>query len=73
MLTTTMTMTESSETNTEQKIKQKNVGGDGASQFNCGQNNLNEVDAPIDVEACGTLSVEVLDDLIGGMNARTPE
>ena len=29
-------------TNTEQKIKQRNVGGDGSSQFNCGQNNIGE-------------------------------
>ena len=50
-------------TDTEQKIKQKNVGGDGASQFNCAQNNIGEESAAtIDVDACGTLSVEVLED-----------
>jgi hypothetical protein len=52
---------DSSETNTEQSIKQKNVGGEGSSQFNCGQNNINEEASPIDVDLCGTLSVEVLE------------
>ena len=54
---------DSSETNTEQSIKQKNVGGDGSSQFNCGQNNINEEASPIDVDLCGTLSVEVLEEI----------
>ena len=54
---------DSSETNTEQEIKQKNVGGEGSSQFNCGQNNINEEASPIDVDLCGTLSVEVLEEI----------
>ena len=54
---------DSSETNTEQSIKQKNVGGEGSSQFNCGQNNINEEASPIDVDLCGTLSVEVLEEI----------
>jgi hypothetical protein len=50
-------------TDTEQKIKQKNVGGDGSSQFNCAQNNIGEESAvEIDVDACGTLDVSVLED-----------
>jgi hypothetical protein len=58
---------DSSETNTEQSIKQKNVGGEGSSQFNCGQNNIDSEEAEdgllsIDVDACGTLSVEALAD-----------
>jgi hypothetical protein len=58
---------DSSETNTEQSIKQKNFGGEGSSQFNCGQNNIDSEAAEdgllgIDVDACGTLSVEALAD-----------
>jgi hypothetical protein len=50
---------DSSETNTEQSIKQKNEGGVGSSQFNCGQNNINEAASPIDVDLCGTLDIGV--------------
>ena len=51
---------DSSETNTEQKIKQKNVGGDGASQFNCAQNNIGGESAPeADVDLCGTLTIDI--------------
>ena len=51
---------DSSETNTEQSIKQKNEGGVGSSQFNCGQNNIGEASAAtIDVDLCGTLDIGV--------------
>ena len=47
-------------TNTEQKIKQRNVGGDGSSQFNCGQNNIGEESALIaDIDLCGTAEVDI--------------
>ena len=59
---------DSSETNTEQSIKQKNVGGDGSSQFNCAENNINEEASPIDVDLCGTLSVEVLEEIAALQN-----
>jgi hypothetical protein len=53
-------------TDTEQKIKQKNVGGEGASQFNCAQNNIGEESAvEIDVDACGTIDVSVLEEILG--------
>ena len=54
-------------TDTEQKIKQKNVGGDGSTQFNCAQNNIGgeESLADVDVDACGTIDVDLLTDLIG--------
>ena len=63
---------DSSETNTEQSIKQKNVGGVGSSQFNCGQNNINPAQAEdglleADIDACGTIDVSVLSDLIGAV------
>jgi hypothetical protein len=55
-------------TNTEQSIKQKNVGGDDSSQFNCAQNNIGEeADLAADIDACGTIDVEVLSDLIGAV------
>jgi outer membrane lipoprotein SlyB len=65
--TTAAVYADESETNTEQSIKQKNVGDDGSSQFNCGQNNIDSEEAEdgllsIDVDACGTLSVEALAD-----------
>ena len=47
-------------TNTEQKIKQRNVGGDGSSQFNCGQNNIGEESAlTADIDLCGTAEVDI--------------
>jgi hypothetical protein len=50
-------------TDTEQKIKQKNVGGDGSSQFNCAENNIGEESAAeIDVNLCGTADISVLED-----------
>jgi hypothetical protein len=65
--TTAIVYADESETNTEQEIKQKNVGGEGSTQFNCGQNNIDSEAAEdgllgIDVDACGTLSVEALAD-----------
>ena len=56
---------DSSETNTEQKIKQKNVGGDGSTNFNCADNDINS--GEIDAQICGTLSIEVLEDLVAAM------
>jgi hypothetical protein len=55
---------DSSETNTEQSIKQKNLGGDGSSQFNCGENNIDSAEdglVGLDIDLCGTLDVGVLD------------
>jgi hypothetical protein len=51
-----------SETNTEQKIKQKNVGGDGSTNFNCADNDINS--GLIDAQVCGTVDVEVLDAIL---------
>ena len=63
---------DSSETNTEQKIKQKNVGGDNSEQFNCAQNNLNPTPAEdglveADVDACGTIDISVLEEILGAV------
>jgi hypothetical protein len=58
--TTTAVYADESETNTEQKIKQKNVGGDDSSQFNCAQNNIGGESAPeADVDLCGTLTIDI--------------
>ena len=60
---------DSSETNTEQSIKQKNEGGVGSSQFNCAENNIGEASAAtIDVDLCGTAAIDIAD-LIGDMAA----
>ena len=49
---------DNSETNTEQRIKQKNVGSGESTNFNCGDNDINSVsEARIDVDACGTLEI----------------
>jgi hypothetical protein len=65
--TTAIVYADESETNTEQEIKQKNVGSGESTQFNCGQNNIDSEAAEdgllgIDVDACGTLSVDALAD-----------
>jgi hypothetical protein len=47
-------------THIEQKIKQRNVRGDGSSQFNCGQNNIGEESALTeDIDLCGTAEVDI--------------
>jgi hypothetical protein len=60
---------DSSETNTEQKIKQKNFGGDGSTNFNCAENNIDGATEDglledIDVQLCGTVDVGVLDGIV---------
>ena len=57
---------DSSETNTEQKIKQKNVGSDASTNVNCADNDISGATEdgllpPIDAQVCGTLDVGVLD------------
>ena len=57
---------DSSETNTEQSIKQKNSGGDGSTNVNCARNDISGASEdgllpPIDAQVCGTLDVGVLD------------
>jgi hypothetical protein len=54
---------DSSETNTEQSIKQKNSGGDGSTNINCADNDLNSP-AEDDVQVCGTLGIGVLDGMV---------
>src|SRR5918995_4142796 len=43
-----------SETNTEQKLKQENVGSGESTNFNCGENSIDSV---IDIQACGTIEI----------------
>jgi hypothetical protein len=43
-----------SETNTEQKLKQENVGSGESTNFNCGENSIDSV---IDIQACGTIDL----------------
>jgi hypothetical protein len=52
-----------SETNTEQKLKQENVGSGASTNFNCGKNSIDS--GLIDAQLCGTLAL----DLGGGMVA----
>jgi hypothetical protein len=49
-----------SETNTEQKLKQENIGSGQSTNFNCGRNTI---DATIPIQACGTIDVSVLEAL----------
>ena len=51
---------DSSETSTEQKIKQKNFGGPGSTNVNCGDQDI-EVASAIDAQVCGTLDISVLE------------
>ena len=47
-------------TETEQKIKQKNSGGDGSTNINCADNDINSASA-LEAQVCGTLGVSVLE------------
>jgi hypothetical protein len=44
-----------SETNTEQKLKQKNVGSGESTNFNCGENTIEG--GLIDAQLCGTIDL----------------
>jgi hypothetical protein len=44
-----------SETNTEQKLKQENVGSGESTNFNCGENSIDS--GLIDAQICGTLDL----------------
>ena len=57
---------DSSETNTEQKIKQKNVGSGASSNFNCADNDISgattvDGEINIDVQLCGTAALALED------------
>jgi hypothetical protein len=57
---------DSSETNTEQSIKQKNSGGDGSTNVNCARNDISGATEdglipPFDVQLCGTAAVDLGD------------
>ena len=50
-----------SETNTEQALKQENVGSGASTNFNCGENNI---DTLLPIQACGTVDLgEEISDL----------
>jgi hypothetical protein len=51
-----------SETNTEQKLKQENIGSGESTNFNCGRNTI---DATVPIQACGTIDASVLGALTG--------
>jgi hypothetical protein len=46
-----------SETNTEQKLKQKNVGSGASTNFNCGENSIDG--GFIDAQLCGQASIDL--------------
>ena len=50
----TQVFADESETNTEQALKQENVGSGESTNFNCGENNI---DATIPIQACGTVDL----------------
>ena len=58
---------DSSETNTEQSIKQKTSGGDGSTTVNCARNDISgatedgliPLRPPFDVQLCGTAAVDL--------------
>jgi hypothetical protein len=51
---------DSSETSTEQKIKQKNFGSGSSTNVNCADQDIEGASA-IDAQVCGTLDVSVLE------------
>ncbi len=50
-------------TETEQEIKQKNVGSGDSTNVNCAENDINSA-SPIDAQVCGTLDIGVLDGVL---------
>ena len=54
---------DSSETNTEQSIKQKNFGSGASTNVNCGDNDIDSPSA-FDVQVCGTLDVGVVEEIL---------
>lgn len=52
-----------SETNTQQVLKQKNVGSGESTNFNCGEN---DIDTLLPIQACGQIDLggEVVDDIV---------
>ena len=60
---------DSSETKTEQSIKQKNFGSGDSTNVNCADNDISGATTdgllpPIDAQVCGTLDVGVLDGVL---------
>jgi hypothetical protein len=63
----TQVFADESETNTEQALKQKNVGSGESTNFNCGENTIDGGEdanslvrlPPIDVQLCGTAEVDL--------------
>jgi hypothetical protein len=66
---------DSSETSTEQKIKQKNFGSGDSTNVNCADQDIHGATTEdgllpeTDAQVCGTLDVDVLTDLIAGIRA----
>ena len=58
---------DSSETKTKQEIKQKNSGGDGSTNVNCADNDINSP-SPFDFQVCGTLGVDVVEETLALQN-----
>ena len=54
------TFADESETNTEQKLAQENVGSGESTNFNCGRNTIESL---LPIQACGTVDLgDVLED-----------
>ena len=53
----TSAFADESETNTEQALKQKNVGSGESTNFNCGENSIDG--GFIDAQLCGTLALDL--------------
>ena len=64
----TQVYADESETSTEQKIKQKNSGGDGSTNVNCADNDINSP-TPFDVQLCGTAAFDLgeLDGMVAAL------
>ena len=52
---------DSSETETEQSIKQKNVGSGASTNVNCADNDINSA-SEIEAQLCGTAAVDLEED-----------
>jgi hypothetical protein len=61
----TQVFADESETNTEQKLKQSNVGSGASTNFNCGSN---DIQSTVPIQACGTVDLGVLADMVSTLD-----
>jgi hypothetical protein len=70
--TTPLAFADESETNTEQRLGQSNVGSGESTNFNCAENDI-DGESFIDAQACGTLDLSEELEVIRGLATAAEE